>query len=179
MITKPTTVKVTIGSIDDKGLTVSAQYNPAELVVTKTINWSKPAAATQGGAQQGGSGGSGGGGGGGGDEMAQEFTGIEPRTIEISLLFDNVEGGRRGVNVATQIAALEQMASVIDPKASKEDKRRPHHCVVIWPNTLPRFECVIKGLTTTYQMFDAMGIPLRATCKVTLVEASAVSRKKG
>ena len=174
MITKPTTVKVTIGSLDT-ALTVSAQYNPAELVVTRTINWSKPAAATQGGAQQGGSGGSGG----SGDEMAQEFTGIEPRTIEISLLFDNVEGGRRGVNVATQIAALEQMASVIDPKASTEDKRRPHHCVVIWPNTLPRFECVIKGLTTTYQMFDAMGIPLRATCKVTLVEASAVSRKKG
>ena len=172
MITKTPTLKVTLGSLDDKSLTVTAQYNPADLSVELKANWKDPQGANQAGAQQGGSGASGG----GNDEMAQEFVGIAPRDVSIALLFDGVEGvGKRGVDVTKQIGILEKLASPRDPKATTEDKRRPHHCVLIWPNTLS-MQCVITSVKTNYQMFDPSGTPLRATCTVTLKETKKVSR---
>ncbi len=172
MIQKQPTQKVTLGSLDTPSLTVTAQYNPAELSVALKADWKAPAGATQAGAQQGGAGASGG----GDDEMALEFTGIAPRDVSIALLFDGVEGvGKRGVDVSSQVAMLELLASPRDPKGTTEDKRRPHHCVLIWPNTL-KLQCVIQSVTTNYQMFDHTGKPLRATCTVVLKETKKVSR---
>ncbi|HVK87178.1 MAG TPA: hypothetical protein VM513_23820 [Kofleriaceae bacterium] len=70
---QPAKAKLTIGSLDDTSLTVSAQYNPKELQVDQNVPWKKPEAATQtstqpaaGGSGAGGAGGGGAGAGGGG-----------------------------------------------------------------------------------------------------------------
>ena len=162
--------KLTIGSLDETGIQVSAQYNPKELQVDQTVPWKKPDAANQTGTQQAP--------GGGEDPIALEFTGAEGRTMSVELLFDQYEGSGRTVNVASQVAILETLARVRDPKSTDEKKRRPHQCVVAWGGRgLPSFQCVIESLSTKYEMFSSDGEPLRATCTVKLKEAHAVDKK--
>jgi hypothetical protein len=181
---EPARAKLTIGSLDDTGLTVSAQYNPKELGVEQAVPWKKQEPANSSGAAQGGTGGGGGGGSAGGakepdNRMAIEFVGAEGRTMTVELLFDGYEPEGRFVNVTAQVAMLQQMCTVIDGGSSKEEKRRPHHCVVSWGQRgLPKFECVIESLSTKYSMFSSDGEPLRATCTVKLKEAKIVDKEK-
>ncbi|MBA3397543.1 MAG: hypothetical protein H0T89_33275 [Deltaproteobacteria bacterium] len=167
---EPAKAKLTIGSLDKTSLTVKAQYNPKELQVDQSVPWKKPDSANKTGSQ----GGSGGGDGG----IALEFTGAEGRSMSVELLFDGYEGSGRSVNVAGQVAILEELAAVMDPKSKDEKKRRPHHCVISWGDRgLPKFQCVIESLSTKYSMFSSEGQPLRATCTVKLKEATSVDKK--
>ena len=180
---KPPSSHIWIGSMDQgedaEPLVVHAQYNPAALEVAQNVPWKKPDAATQGGAQAKGA---------GKDEnyMTLEFTGAEGRTISLELLFDEYEkdtsSRKPKKSVAEMVKRLETLAAVRDPTSSDEKLRRPHHCVVVWGSVLPRFECVIEGLTTKYSMFSSDGVPLRATCTVKLKEALKTEKappKKG
>jgi len=172
------TAKLTLGSLDDKSVTVSAQYNPKELQVDQSVPWKKPDSANKTGTQQSTTGG----GGGAEEGIALEFTGAEGRTMSIELLFDGHEksaapGGF--VDVATEVGKLETLASVRDPKSTDENMRRPHHCVISWgARGLPKFQCVIESLSTKYTMFSTDGQPTRATCTVKLKEATSVDKKK-
>lgn len=157
--------KVSIGSLDDTGLNVVAHYNPSTVTITKAVPWSKVNEANQSNQQSS-----------QGQGIHMEFTGANGRETAIDLLFDEVE--KPDGSVAKAIAALEKMASVRKPGSTKEDERRPHHCVVVWGNTFQQFSCVIKNLSTKYQMFSATGDPIRATVTVTLSEADSVGAGK-
>jgi hypothetical protein len=168
--------KLTLGSLDE-GVEVKAQYNPKELQVDQSVPWKKPDSANKTG-QNGAAGGGGGGGGGGDGGIALEFTGAEGRTMSIELLFDGYEPDGESVDVAGEVAKLERMAAVRDPKSKDEKLRRPHHCVIAWGDRgLPKFQCVIESLSTKYTMFSGSGEPLRATCTVKLKEATSVDKK--
>src|SRR5687768_4789448 len=141
---EPAGAKLTIGSLDDKGITVSAQYNPKELQVDQAVPWKKPDSANKTGSQASGSS--------GGDDggIALEFTGAEGRSMSVEMLFDGYEPSNgRSVDVAAQVGILETLAAVRFPKSKKENERRPHHCVVSWGDRgLPKFQCVIESLST-------------------------------
>jgi len=166
------TAKLTIGSADkgEEKNTVTAQYNPQELQIDQNVPWKKPDAANQTGSQKAPKGGD--------DPIALEFTGAEGRTMTVELLFDAAEkGGPRTVVITDQIAILETLARVRDPKSKEENFRRPHQCVVTWGKKgLPSFQCVIESLSTKYLMFDRDGTPLRAKCTVKLKEAHALDK---
>ena len=151
--------KISIASLDD-GTTVVAQYNPKELQVDMSVPWSKVNQANQTNAKG----------------IHLEFTGAEGREISLDLLFDGYEQKQ---SIASQVKALEKLASVIDPSSPSEDKRRPHRCVATWGGTLGGFRCVIESLSTKYSMFAPDGTPLRATVSVKLKEADVVSMGKG
>ena len=170
---KPTE-KITIGSVDKTTLTVKAQYNPGTLEIAQNVPWKKPEAAAKGGgaAPQGTQKDP--------NFMALEFTGAESRSLSIELLFDAVETSRSpdgGKTVMECVKVLEDLATPVDPTSTEENKRRPHHCLVVWGSGIS-FKCVIESLTTKYTMFDAHGKPLRATCNVKFKEAARVDRKK-
>jgi hypothetical protein len=175
------TQKISLISIDDGSLEVTAQYNPKELQVDQNVPWKKPDAATQAGTQAGGAGKAK-----GPDEnhMALEFTGAEGRTMTVELLFDGYQGSggsRPAADVQVLVAKLEQMARVMEPESQDETKRRPHHLTVRWGSALwtnGRLDCVIESLSTKYSMFSTDGVPLRATCTVKLKEAQRVDKKK-
>lgn len=145
-----------IGSLDDTGLTVEAQYNPKELQIDKNIPWQKKNQANKSSATG----------------IQLEFNGAEGRTMSVELLFDGYE---QKASVAAPIDMLNQMASVIDPLSPDENKRRPHRCMCTWGSTIDSFKCVIESLSAKYTMFGEDGTPLRATCTVKLKEADAVS----
>ena len=173
--------KISLISIDDGTLEVTAQYNPKELQVDQNVPWKKPDAATQAGQQQGGAGKAK-----GPDEnyMTLEFTGAEGRTMTVELLFDGYQasgGSRPAMDVQVQVGKLEQMARVMEPESQDEKKRRPHHLTVRWGSAIwgtGRLDCVIESLSTKYSMFSSEGTPLRATCTVKLKEAQRVDKKK-
>jgi hypothetical protein len=144
--------------LDDTGLSVEAQYNPSELEISKNIPWQKHGKANANGLQV-------------------EFTGAEGRSMSLVLLFDGYETkGQAGkLTVTESVKLLQQMASVRKPTSSKDDERRPHHCVVAWGPLMGgsdnRFKCVIEQISTKYTMFQADGTPLRATVTLKLKEA--------
>lgn len=81
--------KLTIGSLDDDELEVEAQYNPRELQLATYIQWQMQMSPTV-------------------DRHALEFSGDNPRTFQIELMFDGFE---EAISVEPQIAKLNLMAS--------------------------------------------------------------------
>ena len=158
------TAKLTILSLDTND-EVSAQYNPKELQIDKSIPWSKVNQANKSNDQG----------------IALEFTGAEGRTMSVELLFDGFEQGGKTPKgtVKELIGKLETMASVWKPTSKNENERRPHRCSVSWgAGGMPKFRCVIESISTKYTMFSSDGVPLRATCTVKLKEADVVKMAK-
>lgn len=154
------TEKISIGSLDEGGLEVRAQYNPKDLQVDLTVPWQKVNQANKSNDQG----------------IHLEFTGAEGRELTVELLFDAYES--KG-SIAGQIETIHKLASVRKPGSDKEDERRPHRCVVTWGSTVKSFRCVIESVSTKYTMFTDSGTPVRATCTVKLKEADVVSMAQG
>jgi hypothetical protein len=150
-------MKLTIGSLDDPKLDVTAQYNPKEIDVAKSIGWKEPGGPPSGPIEA--------------DTIHPndlEYTGKPSRTMSIELLFDGFEEDR---SIEPHIKRLYEMSSPRDELSSKNHMRRPHLCVVVWnEKELPAFRCVIESIAVKYTMFSKTGKPLRATCSVKLKE---------
>lgn len=161
---EPARVKLSIASIDVPSLRVDAQYNPKELAIDKTINWSDPPALSKDQAS---------------DKSTQNdlnFNGASMRTMTIELFFDGFETGQ---SVQEDVGKLEQLSSVWNPNAEVEHERRPHHCLVglgAGNDAMRPFLCVIESLNTKYTMWDTNGKLLRATCTVGLKEANRLEK---
>jgi contractile injection system tube protein len=164
----PARAKLTIGSLDDPKLEVSAQYNPKEIELQRSIGWKshnthnvphhrrheQETAAL---------------------ESDLEYTGGEGRSLSIEMLFDGFE---TQTSVEPQMEVLDEMATSRDPQTTNatHDQRRPHQCVVVWgAKGMRPLLCVIESLSVKYTMFDSDGRPLRGVATVKVKEA-AVSR---
>lgn len=148
--------KLTIIGLDN-GVTVTAQYNPKEMGVDKSVPWQKAPTSS-------------------GDQPELQFTSAEGRSMSFELFFDEYENGG---NVHTKyVAPLLKLAMVMEPNGS-EDKKRPTRVRINWGAGLPDFEGVIESIGTKYTMFLPSGAPVRATCSVKVKEASRASFKKG
>ena len=160
----PPPAKLTIGSLDDAKLNVIAQYNPAQVELSRSAGW-KPNGADKPEAR-------------GAKKTSRdvEFTGGEGRMFSLELLFDGYE---KNLSVRKQLDDLDTMAKARVPDSKDEDLRRPHQCVIVWGDKGgkegPGFRsvrCVIDSLTVKYTVFDADGVPLRATATLKLREAN-------
>jgi hypothetical protein len=136
-------MKLSIGSLEDKNLDVTAQYNPKELPVSKAIDW-KPHAG-----------------------RVVEYGDEQGRELTVELLFDGYEAKR---SVMTQLLKLDQMSSPIDRESKKASQRRPHRCVMVWGDKMERIACVITSVDTKLVMWNDDGLPVRAIATVKLKE---------
>ena len=155
------TAKVTIGSLDDVRLEVTAQYNPKELAIERSVPWTEHKAVKA-------------------DKAYIEYACGDGRSMSLELFFDSYEGGG---SVQTNISDLTRMSMVRDPSSTKEEYLRPHRVVVAWGSSgadyMPAFRGVIESLSTKYTMFDPRGKPVRATCTVKIKEAANLRGGKG
>lgn len=129
---------------------VIAQFNPKELQIDKGVTWAKQAAKKK--------------------TADLEFTGIEPKSMTVELLFDGYE---KGESVQPQLAALEEMTEHF---GSGTHEKRPPMVRVIWGTdsasvNLPSFNAVIEQVSVKYTMFSRAGEVLRATATVKLKQA--------
>lgn len=184
----PPGTKITIASLDNKKLTVTAQYNPKELQVDRSVPWQHRISPEV-------------------DRLVLEYSGEEGRSLNIDLLFDGYE---ENLSVQDEIDKLEIMTRANVPADSRphmvssydEDKQtvvtrdtrtedqkeqeeaqskegttmRPHWCVVSWGELWPDpFRCVIESIRTRYTMISETGVPLRANVSLALREANEVA----
>jgi hypothetical protein len=164
--------KVEIGSLDDS-TKVTAQFNPKELSVDKSVPWTKKDKTVS-------------------EAVQLEFTGAEARTMSMELLFDGYETGSSVQGEINKLLQLASMRGDPDSTSTPEEEKRPHHVIVTWgygsksttstdakagTNILP-FKGVIESVQTKYTMFTEGGVPVRATCQVKFKEANKLSFKK-
>jgi len=160
--------KLTIGSLDNTKLTVSAHYNPKELQIDKDVPWTfhndlpkedESKKTDQKGEKK---------------HDAAEISAMPTRSMSIELLFDRFE---EDSSIQPELDVLEELTSIKKFGSSVEHQRRPHHCIITWgkKGLLP-FRCVIQSLSTKVSMFAADGRPLRATCTVKVKEVVSLSK---
>lgn len=148
--------RLSIASLDEANLTVTAHYNPAELAIKKAMTWSakaeqtKPTLASRS------------------EQDSHEFKGSPTRTMNVELLFDGYETGK---SVEPIVDILETLSNPRDPDSTIEEMRRPHYCVLVFGDGIKPLRCILTGLNVRYTMFAGDGTPLRAVCSVELQEA--------
>jgi hypothetical protein len=148
--------KLSIGSLDEPSLSVDAHYNPKELAFQRSVPWATHQLA---GHDQ--------------DQLEVEFTGAQPRTMDLEMLFDcyeqqNTDDPR---TIEQLVNVIETLAAVRDPSGDAAH-RRPHFCVVTWGDQgVKPLRCVIESVAVKYTMLDRLGKPLRAICNLKVREA--------
>jgi len=154
---------LTLFSLDGSKPQVEAQYNPKEFQIERTIPWTEHKHVNGASPKQKGQNANDRG------ALSLEFTGNQPRSITVELLFDGYESG---TSVQPQIDTLESMAQPIDPSSTTEKKKRPHFLVLLWGEMARPFRCVMEQLTIKYTVMSPEGRALRATATVKLKEAN-------
>jgi hypothetical protein len=142
--------------VGENGVTVTAQYNPKEVGLDKSVPWQKAKNSHA-------------------NTPDLEFTSADGRSLSFELFFDGYE---KNIDVhAAFVSKLLKLAEVMDENGS-EDKKRPPQVKVTW-GTLPEFKGVVESVSTKYTMFNKAGMPVRCTCSVKFKEANRLSFKKG
>jgi len=153
--------KFVIGTLHDRPLEITAQYNPKELARQASATWTphpntsakhSPSADTH---------------------LWMEYGTTAPRTLTLELLFDGYE---EGISIAKLVEDLESLTMPINMGSSKPSERRPQACVAVWGSQSLR--CVVTSVATKLTMFDSSGEPLRAICNVTLQEVDVTAMMK-
>jgi hypothetical protein len=147
--------KLSIGSLDDPSLSVDAHYNPKELSFQRSVPWATHQLAGHGD-----------------DQLEVEFTGAQPRMMDLELMFDCYEqDGDDPCTIEEIVEVIETLATVRDPSGDAAH-RRPHFCIVTWGDKgVKPLRCVIESVAVKYTMLDRLGKPLRAVCNIKVREA--------
>ncbi len=143
--------KLTIVGLEggSSGITVEAQFNPKEISIDKSIPWQLQKTPGPG---------------------DLEFTAANPKTLSCELMFDAVESRTQ---IQTPIGMLHTLSD-IDPGLKRPPKVR-----VLWgsegaPGMIPPLDAVVESIGVKYTMFNADGLPLRATVNLRFVEARKI-----
>lgn len=148
--------KLKIVSIDSPSITATAQFNPKEFSIDKSVPWNKHKNPK-------------------GDIPMLEFTNAENRNMTFELFFDTAE---KGTPVSAQIEPLHQM-TLIRKGVSAESEKHPPRVMVVWPGVQPPFKGVIESLNVKYTMFSDKGVPVRATATLKIKEVDEVQAGGG
>lgn len=132
------------GSID----TISFQFNPNELTLTKTARWvAEPARSAQ-------------------TAGPPEFRGAEPGKLALEMFLDATDSMDDSV-----VRRVDRLFSCCVPlgDSAQQDKPVPPLVVFHW-GAITSFAGYITSVSAKYSLFTMDGTPVRATCSVTLQE---------
>lgn len=131
---------------DDEGAssTIKAMFNPNKLTFGRTVKWGDQQAAKR-------------------DNPELQFTGSDPVTITIDLLFDTYDDPDLAKDSVKDkhIDKLMRLTTV----ESHGDLHRPPLCRLVWGTMGMFFQGVLTQLEVSYTMFIESGRPVRATAR--------------
>ncbi|MBF6606462.1 MAG: LysM peptidoglycan-binding domain-containing protein [Chloroflexi bacterium] len=126
-------------------------YNPTQISTSKAASWRRPTTRAASSAAD------------------PEFTGSQPQTVDMELFFDawNDPAG----DVSTSVNKLLGWTRPTDASRQRQ-LPRPPAVEFQWgvSRALQGFRGYLKSVAAQYTMFRADGVPIRATCKVTIEE---------
>jgi nucleoid-associated protein YgaU len=132
----------------DGGDTLTCRFNPSEYTISKSGNWQKtPTKAAR-------------------SAPTPEFTGANPRNMQMELFFDGWEGDSG--DVSRDVDTLLEWTNPTQ-KSLGDNKPNPPILVFHWgPKSY--FDAYLKQVSAKFTLFGGDGTPLRATANVTLEE---------
>lgn len=139
----------TVGAFNDERAsetTIVAKFNPNRMTVSRSVQWQNQQAAKR-------------------DNPEMQFTGAEPATLALDLLFDTwdtPETEDRKHSVKADYVDKLLKLTVVDGA-----KHRPPLCRLQWGKQGIFFQGVLQQLETQYTMFTSLGVPVRATNRCT------------
>jgi hypothetical protein len=147
--------RIVIGSLDDPGKGIEAQYNPKDIAFEYTQTWNAHPNK--------------------GNLPDLTFGGGGGRTMTLELLFDGFEAG---MSVQPAIDALVELSRVRDLDSSKDHMLRPHVVAVVWGDPkqggMASMRGVIESISVKLTMFAPGGAPVRATCALKVREVAKI-----
>jgi nucleoid-associated protein YgaU len=147
------------GSMDAPGafmFKLEFQFNPKELQLAKQATWKREQAK--------------------GNKKASppQFTGAQPAKLTLELFFDASEKQDNRV-----VKDVEKLFSLTVPtEASMTSKKASPPWVVFKWGGLTGFLAYVSQVQAKYTLFTAAGLPIRATCQVTLEELAGQPPKQ-
>jgi nucleoid-associated protein YgaU len=135
---------------DEAGKELTFRFNPKEYSISKSATWNRP---TTKGAKR---------------ATKPEFGGVQPRSLQMELFFDDWEGRKDLVkDIETLLGWLQPTEKTINTK-----KPQPHLLTFKWGSKQGPFKGFLKSVSAKYTMFDSDGGPVRATAQITLEEVA-------
>jgi nucleoid-associated protein YgaU len=131
---------------------VQLQFNPNRLSLTKTTEWRRTPSRMAG------------------QSALPEFVGSGPRSLSLEVFLDATATHDNSVE-----KAVEQLMTACVPTPSSLARKTPASPWVRFDwgtSTTTSFNGVLSNLSVSYTLFDVDGKPLRATCSLTIEEAS-------
>ncbi len=131
---------------------VPLQFNPNSLALSKTTEWRRTPSRMAG------------------QSALPEFVGSGPRSLSLEVFLDATATHDNSVE-----KAVEQLMTACVPTPSSLARKTPASPWIRFDwgtSKTTSFNGVLTGLSVTYTLFDVDGKPLRATCSLTIDEAS-------
>src|SRR6478735_1028427 len=128
------------------------QFNPATLVLRKTTEWRRTPSRMAG------------------ESALPEFVGSGPRSLSLDVFLDSTATHDNSVE-----KAVEQLMTACVPTPSSLGRKTPASPWVRFDwgtSKTTSFDGVMSNLSVSYTLFDVDGKPLRATCSLSIEEAS-------
>lgn len=137
--------------------TFTFDFNPAQLQLSRRAQWkSTPAAAVR-------------------DGTVPEFMGPEPREMTVEVFLDS-SGRPSGTSVLKKVESLLDCCEVT-AKSIAAKQPSPPWVVFQWGSfSTARFTAYVSSVDVTYSLFGTTGVPIRATCQVSLHEIPAKTK---
>ncbi|TQF06765.1 LysM peptidoglycan-binding domain-containing protein [Kitasatospora acidiphila] len=132
--------------------TLQLQFNPATLSLSKSTEWRRTPSRMAG------------------ESALPEFVGAGPRSLSLEVFLDATATHDDSVE-----QAVEKLMKGCVPTPSSLDRKKPSSPWVRldWGTSrTTSFNGVMAALSVNYTLFDVDGHPLRATCSLTIEEAS-------
>jgi len=125
-----------------------AMFNPNKLTVSRSVQWQNQQAAKR-------------------DNPEMQFTGAEPATLSIDLLFDTYDTPEPEADKKSVKKVYTDKLLHLTTVEKHGDKHRPPVCRLKWGGQGVFFQGVLQQLETQFTMFTAGGVPVRATARCT------------
>ena len=128
--------------------TIVAMFNPNKLGLNRTVKWEDQKAAKR-------------------DTPEMQFTGSDPQTMSIDLLFDTYDSPKAEADKDDVKKKYTDKLLHLTTVEKHGDKHRPPVCQLKWGQLGVFFQGVLQQLETQFTMFTSTGTPVRATNRCT------------
>jgi hypothetical protein len=147
------------GSLSEPGAQlgkIDFQFNPKELSLAKSASWTR--ASGRGNKKSG----------------PPQFNGPQPAKLSLEMFFDASD--TQDSSVVKNVERL--FGCCVPTSASHEQKKGSPPWVLFRWGGLTGFLAYVSGVTVKYTLFTSSGLPVRATCTVTLEELAGEAPKQ-
>lgn len=136
--------------IEGSAATVPCMFNPSELTVSRSNNWSGDSLAGQGVPQV-------------------VYKGAQSGTMSLTLTFDTTDTGDAVTVHTGKVLTLMDVDPSLPGTDPQSNNARPPYVVFHWGN-LHSFKAVVSNLSLQFTYFSSTGIPLRARVSLSLTQ---------